>query len=71
MLTIADKTANLRSLLISPPMGWTRGRCQEYFRWAAEVVGRCRGVNAQLEAAFDQAYRQGAEKLRFASEGER
>ena len=68
MISIADKTANLRSMLTSPPLGWSRRRCREYFLWAAEVVGRCRGVNAQLEAAFDRAFREVAEKLGGAPE---
>ena len=63
MIKIADKTSNLRSILTSPPAGWGRRRRQEYFLWAARVVERCRGVSAPLEAAFDQAYREGLQGL--------
>ncbi len=56
MLKIADKTSNLRSLITSPPTGWTDERLSDYVEWAAEVVRSCRGLNAALDAAFDAAY---------------
>ena len=68
MLKIADKTSNLRSLLNSPPVGWSRRRRLEYIRWAGQVVERCRGVNAALEAAFDQAYREDLARMGAAEE---
>ncbi len=63
MIKIADKTSNLRSLLASPPLGWSRRRRLDYFGWAAQVVERCRGVSPELEAAFDRAYRKGLAAL--------
>ncbi len=63
MIKIADKTSNLRSILASPPVGWGRRRRLEYFRWAAQVVERCRGVSPELEAAFDQACREGLARM--------
>ena len=59
MLKIADKTSNLHALVISPPSGWDEQRKREYFAWAEAVVAGCRGVNAFLEAKFDEAYRNG------------
>ncbi len=59
MLKIADKTANLRALAVSPPGNWGMERKREYFEWARNVVAGCRGVNAFLEAQFDEAYRKG------------
>ena len=56
LLKIADKTSNLRSLMHSPPAGWTDERLRDYVVWAAEVVRSCRGLNAKLEAQFDAAY---------------
>ncbi len=56
LLKIADKTSNLRSLMMSPPTGWTDERLSDYVEWAAEVVRSCRGLNAALDAAFDAAY---------------
>jgi (p)ppGpp synthase/HD superfamily hydrolase len=54
ILKIADKAANLNSILQSPPKDWSRTRKREYFAWAAEVVAGCRGVNAWIEAVFDE-----------------
>jgi guanosine-3',5'-bis(diphosphate) 3'-pyrophosphohydrolase len=59
LIKIADKTSNLRSILSSPPTDWSTQRKREYFDWAAAVVDRCRGVNSQLEEAFDRAYVEG------------
>jgi guanosine-3',5'-bis(diphosphate) 3'-pyrophosphohydrolase len=63
LIKIADKTSNLRSILSSPPTHWSTQRKREYFDWAAAVVDRCRGVNAQLEEAFDRAYAEGIGKF--------
>jgi (p)ppGpp synthase/HD superfamily hydrolase len=59
MLKIADKTSNLRALAVSPPSGWDDQRKRDYFAWAHAVVAGCRGVNAFLEAKFDEAWRNG------------
>ena len=59
MLKIADKTANLRALAVSPPRDWEPERKREYFAWAKNVVAGCRGVNPFLEAKFDEAYHRG------------
>ncbi len=55
LLKIADKTSNLRSLVTSPPAGWSIERLREYVVWARDVVRSCRGLNPRLEAAFDAA----------------
>ena len=60
MLKIADKTANLRSILVSPPTDWTAKRMRDYYDWAARVVAGCRGVNAFLEREFDKVHAKGA-----------
>ena len=59
MLKIADKTSNLRAMVVSPPSGWDAQRKRDYFMWAQAVVAGCRGVNAFLEAKFDEAWRNG------------
>jgi guanosine-3',5'-bis(diphosphate) 3'-pyrophosphohydrolase len=59
LIKIADRTSNLRSILASPPTNWSGQRKREYFEWAAQVVARCRGINAQLDEAFDRAYDEG------------
>lgn len=56
LLKIADKTSNLRGLVVSPPAGWTAERLRDYVIWAEQVVKSCRGLNAKLEAQFDAAY---------------
>lgn len=60
ILKIADKAANLNSILLSPPQDWSAARKREYFAWAAEVVAGCRGVNSWIEAVFDERLSQGA-----------
>jgi len=58
MLKIADKTSNIRSLLVSPPDNWERQRLIDYVDWAESVVAGCRGVNARLDTLFDDAVHQ-------------
>ncbi len=52
LLKIADKTSNLRSLVASPPAGWSKARLLEYIEWAEAVASQARGRNAVLDAAF-------------------
>lgn len=59
MIKLADKSANLRALLESPPPDWKQERITEYFTWAKSVVDGCRGVNQGLEKTFDDLYAQG------------
>jgi (p)ppGpp synthase/HD superfamily hydrolase len=56
LLKVADKTSNLRGLVKSPPTGWTQARLSDYVDWAEAVVRSCRGLNAALDSAFDEAY---------------
>jgi guanosine-3',5'-bis(diphosphate) 3'-pyrophosphohydrolase len=51
---LADKICNLRSMVSSPPSGWTQERQRAYFDWAKLVVDQLRGVNPGLEQRFDQ-----------------
>ena len=55
LLSIADKTANVASILRSPPMDWSRQRMSEYGDWSEAVVAQIRGRDAYLEAAFAEA----------------
>ena len=63
LLKIADKTSNLKSLMHSPPAGWTEDRLRAYVVWAEQVVRSCRGLNATLEAGFDAAYAAARQKF--------
>ena len=56
MLKLADKTSNLAAIASDPPDGWDAARRLDYVRWARNVVDHCRGVNARLEAGFDEVY---------------
>jgi guanosine-3',5'-bis(diphosphate) 3'-pyrophosphohydrolase len=56
LVKLADKICNLRDIATSPPSDWSMERKREYFDWAAKVVAGCRGENAGLEIAFDNAF---------------
>jgi guanosine-3',5'-bis(diphosphate) 3'-pyrophosphohydrolase len=59
LVKLADKTANLRDLVATPPAHWSAERRVQYFEWAREVVAGLRGCNPALEQAFDEAYANG------------
>ncbi len=59
LVKIADKTSNLRAILVTPPEDWDNDRKAGYFTWAKTVIDGCRGVNAGLEKEFDTAYKRG------------
>ena len=56
-LKLADKISNLRSILASPPTGWSLERKQQYFEWAKQVVSGLTAPNSFLKAEFDKTYR--------------
>ena len=55
-LKLADKISNLRSLMASPPAGWSLERKLQYFEWARNVVAGLTSPNRLLKAEFDRAY---------------
>jgi len=55
LLKIADATSNVRTLEIDPPTDWGTDRMLDYIVWAEQVIASCRGLNAVLETAFDNA----------------
>ena len=63
LLKLADKTSNLRSLVDSPPRGWSAERLGDYVMWAEAVALSCRGLNPRLDEAFAAAYAQARERL--------
>jgi (p)ppGpp synthase/HD superfamily hydrolase len=63
LVKLADKTANLRDMVISPPVDWPMQRQQAYFEWAKAVVDQLRGIHPVLEALFDEAYTSGLNHL--------
>lgn len=56
LVKLADKVANLRDILASPPAGWSTERKCEYFDWAKSIVDQIRGTHPVLEGLFDEAY---------------
>lgn len=62
-LKIADKIANVRDIAGSPPADWSPARKSEYLSWTEQVVRGCRGVNAALDGAYDQAIEKARKEL--------
>ena len=62
-LKIADKICNIRDMSGDSPANWELTRKIQYLDWATAVVEGCRGVNSQLESAFDQEVCQARERL--------
>jgi guanosine-3',5'-bis(diphosphate) 3'-pyrophosphohydrolase len=65
LVKIADKICNARDILDHPPASWGAERKVEYLLWARDVLRGVRGVNARLDAAFDEILRRGSDELRF------
>ena len=57
MIKIADKIANLHSISVSPPVGWSGRRKRDYVEWAREVVKACGPTSPMLEDLFERAAR--------------
>ena len=58
-IKLADKIANVRDVLESPPAGWPLARRMEYLDWTEKVVAGCRGTNDALEKRFEQILAKG------------
>lgn len=63
LVKLADKISNIRSLVASPPDGWTGKRIVEYIDWSVAVVAGLRGINQGLERQFDAAVAAARETL--------
>ena len=63
LVKLADKTSNVRDVAENPPRDWSLERRSEYLDWAEAVVAGCRGTNAALERAFDDAIAHGRNVL--------
>ena len=55
LIKIADKISNIRARIVSDPSQNERADLAAYTIWAEKVVAGCRGVNAKLDAKFDEA----------------
>lgn len=63
LLKIADKISNVQDVLASPPTDWSLARRQEYLLWTEKVVAGLRGVDAKLEAQYDELLTKGKASL--------
>lgn len=63
LVKVADKMANLRDIIDSAPVGWSKERQAEYFEWAKAVVDRLPLSNSALVQGFNELYREGLQKL--------
>ena len=63
LVKLADKIANLRDMLVAPPANWSNERKLEYVKWGKQVIDPIRGTHPELEALFDEVYRQGVERF--------
>ena len=68
LVKLADKIANLRSLLHAPPVQWSLKQKREYVAWSDRVGEGLRGCNRQLEESFDAEVAQGRRNLEISLE---
>lgn len=57
LVKLADKLYNLRDLERQTPVGWTKHRVDEYFKWAKCVIDEIRGTNILLEEKLDELFK--------------
>ena len=62
-IKIADKICNVRDVSLNPPANWPMERRVAYLDWTEEVVAGCRGLNTDLEAAYDRSLAEAREQL--------
>jgi hypothetical protein len=62
-ITLADKTANVRDVMDSPPRDWDQNRRIQYLDWTEKVVAGCRGTNDALERHYDEVLKKGRAML--------
>jgi hypothetical protein len=63
LIKIADKIYNARDVAHSPPTGWSLADRMAYIDQGERVVAGCRGVNAVLEARYDEVLRDARSQL--------
>jgi guanosine-3',5'-bis(diphosphate) 3'-pyrophosphohydrolase len=62
-IKLADKIANMRDVMESPPPNWPLARRVEYLDWTEKVVAGCRGTNEALERLYDEVLKKGRVKF--------
>jgi guanosine-3',5'-bis(diphosphate) 3'-pyrophosphohydrolase len=63
LIKIADKISNVRARIFFEPDAEQSEELADYLAWAEQVVKGCRGVNARLDALFDEAVAQAKDTL--------
>jgi hypothetical protein len=63
LISLADKSCNVRNLNTIPPQDWNRKRRSEYLLWSEQVVTGLRGTNAALEDYYDSELAKGKKLL--------
>lgn len=53
-IKIADKYSNISDVMENPPDGWLEERKAEYIKWGQDVFAGLRGVNENLDNAFEE-----------------
>jgi (p)ppGpp synthase/HD superfamily hydrolase len=54
IIKLADKIANMRSILSSPPAQWNQERKNQYFEWSKQVIARLSSPSPVLIAEFEK-----------------
>ena len=62
-LKIADHASNLDDLGLDAPVTWSMEKRNSYVAWSLQVIAGCRGVNAALEAHYDEAVKRAKSRL--------
>jgi guanosine-3',5'-bis(diphosphate) 3'-pyrophosphohydrolase len=55
LIKVADKISNVRARIFFEPGFEQKLELMDYLGWAEQVVKGCRGINAKLDALFDEA----------------
>ncbi len=63
LIKLADKICNVGDVTHDPPAKWPLERRVDYLDWTEQVVAGCRGVNAALEAHYDELIQLGRKQL--------
>jgi (p)ppGpp synthase/HD superfamily hydrolase len=62
-IKLADKIANTRDVVESPPPDWSLARRVGYLDWTEKVVAGCRGTSVPLEQLYDEVLKKGRASL--------
>ena len=68
LIKLADKTANIRDILDSPPRGWSLERRRRYLDWAQAVIDGCHPGDTALETLFWNTLREARRALETVDE---